>query len=173
MNQEKIGSLMKELRKEKGFTQEQLAEKFNVSSRTISRWENGRNMPDLDILIEMSDYYEIDLRELLNGERKSEDMDKELKETVLMVADYSNEEKSKLNTRMHLMFLVGFLDFLVFFIIEGLGLENTSPYEEISSFGLGVAFGMIVIGVLFTSKYALGICKFKKRILNKMDEEKQ
>ena len=77
MNQEKIGSLMKELRKEKGFTQEQLAEKFNVSSRTISRWENGRNMPDLDILIEMSDYYEIDLRELLNGERKSEDMDKE------------------------------------------------------------------------------------------------
>lgn len=173
MNQEKIGSLMKELRKEKGFTQEQLAEKFNVSSRTISRWENGRNMPDLDILIEMSDFYEIDLRELLNGERKSEDMDKELKETVLMVADYSNEEKSKLNTRMHLMFLVGFLDFLVFFIIEGLGLENTSPYEEISSFGLGVAFGMIVIGVLFTSKYALGICKLKKRILNKMDEEKQ
>lgn len=173
MNQEKIGSLMKELRKEKGFTQEQLAEKFNVSSRTISRWENGRNMPDLDILIEMSDFYEIDLRELLNGERKSEDMDKELKETVLMVADYSNEEKSKLNARMHLMFLVGFLGFLVFLIIEGLGLENTSPYEEISSFGLGVAFGMIIVGVLFTSKYALGICKFKKRILNKMDEEKQ
>ena len=50
MNQEKIGKFLKELRKKKGLTQEQIAEKFNVSNRTISRWENGNNMPDLDIL---------------------------------------------------------------------------------------------------------------------------
>ena len=81
MNQEKIGKFLKELRKQKGLTQEQIAEKFNVSNRTISRWENGNNMPDLDILIEISDYYEVDLREILNGERKSENMDKEMKET--------------------------------------------------------------------------------------------
>lgn len=55
-------------------TQEQIAEQFSVSSRTVSRWENGNNMPDLDILIEISDYYEVDLREILDGERKSEDM---------------------------------------------------------------------------------------------------
>ncbi|MCI9292491.1 MAG: helix-turn-helix transcriptional regulator, partial [Erysipelotrichaceae bacterium] len=53
MKQEKIGKFLKELRKQKGLTQEQIAEKFNVSNRTISRWENGNNMPDLDILIEI------------------------------------------------------------------------------------------------------------------------
>ena len=64
MNQVKIGEFLKELRKEKGLTQEQ----FNVSRRSVSRWETGNNMPDLDTLIEMADYYEIDLRELLDGE---------------------------------------------------------------------------------------------------------
>ena len=71
MNQIKIGEFLKELRKEKGLTQEQFAEQFNVSRRSVSRWESGNNMPDLDTLIEMADYYEIDLRELLDGERKS------------------------------------------------------------------------------------------------------
>ena len=87
MNQIKIGEFLKELRKEKGLTQEQLAEQFNVSRRSVSRWETGNNMPDLDTLIEMADYYEIDLRELLDGERKSEKMNEELKETVLKVAE--------------------------------------------------------------------------------------
>ncbi len=54
MDQVKIGNFIKELRKEKNFTQEQLAEKFNVSRRTVSRWETGSNMPDLDILIGIS-----------------------------------------------------------------------------------------------------------------------
>ena len=44
-------------------------------------------MPDLDILIEISDFYEVDLREILNGERKSENMEKEMKETVLQAVD--------------------------------------------------------------------------------------
>jgi transcriptional regulator with XRE-family HTH domain len=50
VDQKKIGWFLKELRKEKEMTQEQIAEQFNVSSRTVSRWENGYNMPDLDIL---------------------------------------------------------------------------------------------------------------------------
>ena len=72
MDQKKIGVFLKELRKEKELTQEQLAEIVQVSNRTVSRWENGNNMPDLDILIELSDFYEVELREILDGERKSE-----------------------------------------------------------------------------------------------------
>ncbi|WP_330572288.1 helix-turn-helix domain-containing protein [Petralouisia muris] len=102
MNQEKIGKFLKELRKQKGLTQEQIAEKFHVSNRTISRWENGNNMPDLDILIELSDYYEVDLREILNGERKSGNMDKEMKETVLGAADYTNTEAERYNRRVRI-----------------------------------------------------------------------
>lgn len=101
MNQIKIGEFLKELRKEKGLTQEQFAEKLNVSRRTVSRWETGNNLPDLDVLIEMADYYEVDLRELLDGERKSEEMNKEMEETVLKVADYSNEEKNRLMKNLH------------------------------------------------------------------------
>ena len=70
----KIGSMLQELRKEKGMTQEQLAEQLSVARRTVSRWETGSNMPDLDILIELSDLYDVDLREILSGERKSEKM---------------------------------------------------------------------------------------------------
>ncbi len=92
MNQEKIGKFLKELRKQKGLTQEHVAEKLNVSNRTISRWENRNNMLGLDILIEISDFYEVDLREILNGERKSENMDIEIKETVLRAVNYTNTE---------------------------------------------------------------------------------
>ena len=84
----KIGSMLQKLRKEKGMTQEQLAEKLGVARRTISRWETGSNMPDLDVLIELSDFYAVDLREILSGERKSEQMNEEMKETVLQVAEY-------------------------------------------------------------------------------------
>ena len=71
MDQKKIGSFLKELRKEKGLTQEQLAELVYVSDRTVSRWETGSNLPSLDILIRISDYYNVELSEILDGERKS------------------------------------------------------------------------------------------------------
>ena len=55
MDQIKIGAFIKELRKEKGLTQEQLAEKLNVSGRTVCRWETGTNMPDISLLTSMAD----------------------------------------------------------------------------------------------------------------------
>lgn len=163
----KIGSFLQELRKEKGLTQEQLAEQLNVARRTVSRWETGYNTPDLDILIELADFYAVDLRELLNGERKSERMNEELKETVLQVADYSNGEKERLLFRMHWLFVAGLLGFIIFLIITALGLNETAPYEAIGSFGLGAAFGMIILGVIFTSRYATKIRDFKRRLLIK------
>ena len=71
MNQQKMGAFLKRLRNEKNLTQEQFAEKFNTTRRSVSRWETGYNLPDIDILIEMSDFYGIDLREILDGERKN------------------------------------------------------------------------------------------------------
>ena len=82
MNQQRTGEFLKHLRKNKGLTQEQLADHFFVSSRTVSRWETGSNMPDLDMLIELADFYDVDLREIIDGERKSENMNIEEKETI-------------------------------------------------------------------------------------------
>ena len=62
MDQQKIGQFLRECRKEKGITQEQLAEMLGVTNRSVSRWENGSNLPDLDILIEMADYYDVYLK---------------------------------------------------------------------------------------------------------------
>jgi transcriptional regulator with XRE-family HTH domain len=167
MDQIKIGRYLQELRKEKGLTQEQLADKVCVARRTVSRWETGSNLPDLDILIELSDLYGVGLRELLDGERKSEDMNKEMEETVLKVAEYSNEEKSRFLRRLHYMFIAWFIGFVLFTVISIMGLENTSPYEAIGSFGLGIAFGMVIIGMIFTSRYAGKIREFKMRLLHR------
>jgi len=96
MDQTKIGAFLKELRKEKGLTQEQLAEKTGVSSRTVSRWETGSNMPDICLLVELADFYEVDLRELINGERKSEMAMEETRDVLAEVAEYTDAEKKKL-----------------------------------------------------------------------------
>lgn len=114
MDQKKIGSLLKELRTQKGLTQEQLAEKLNVTNRTVSRWENGNNMPDLSIIVELADFYDINIRDLLNGERKSETMDKDLKETLDIVAEYSAAEKKKMKIDIYIYLAVSiFMGILV------------------------------------------------------------
>jgi len=94
VNPKEIGAFLKQLRNEKGITQERLAEILGVSGRTVSRWETGTNLPDLSILVEISEYYDVEIKEILNGERKSENMDNELKETLLKVADYNELEKA-------------------------------------------------------------------------------
>ena len=89
----KIGNFLRQLRTEKGMTQEDLAEKFGVSSRSVSRWENGNTMPELGILVELADFYDVDIKEMIDGDRESKIMEKEAKETLLRVAEYSKEEK--------------------------------------------------------------------------------
>ena len=74
MDQKKTGYFLKQLRNEKKLTQEQLAEKFQITSRTVSRWETGSNMPDISMLLELADFYEVDIREIIDGKRKSEQM---------------------------------------------------------------------------------------------------
>ena len=94
MDTKKIGAFLKQCRKEKNLTQEQLAEKFEVSARTVSRWETGINMPDLSILVQLAEYYDVEMRELLDGER-SQTMNKEMKETLDKVAGYEEWVKQK------------------------------------------------------------------------------
>lgn len=161
MNQTKIGIFFRELRKEKGLTQEQLAERFGVSRRTVSRWETGSNMPDLDILIEIADYYEVELRELLDGERKDERMDKELEETVLKVADYSNEVKQRITRNMHVLFIGGLVAAIVHMIL----MFTDHADNFFGGFCQGITLGMMIVGVIMTSKYAAKIRLCKRKFL--------
>lgn len=161
VNQKKIGNFIKELRREEGFTQEQFAEKFSVSRRTVSRWETGSNLPDLDILIEMADHFNVDLRELLDGERKAEKMDKDLEETVLKVADYSNEEKNKITKRMHRLFIAGLIAAIIYMVL----FFTDRADNFLGGFCLGITFGMMIVGVIITSRYAAKIHECKYRMM--------
>ena len=73
MEQEKIGKLIAVKRKEKGLTQEQLAEKLGVTNKAVSKWETGKGMPDLAIIQELSKILGITVSTLLNGEESKED----------------------------------------------------------------------------------------------------
>ncbi len=167
MNQEKIGSFLKELRKQKGLTQEQLAEKCNVSNRTVSRWENGNNMPDLDLLIELSDYYEVDLREILNGERKSENMDNEMKETVLQAVDYTNTEAERYQKRVRICNAIAMLLIAAYTIVKDTNLYHYPAVVNAAEFAQGAAIGMLLVGIIFSSRYGARVRAFKQRLLKK------
>ncbi len=92
VDQIKIGAFLKELRKKTGLTQEQLAEKLSVSSRTVSRWETGSNMPDIGMLVEIADLYGVSIPEIIAGERKSEIMNQETRDTAMAMAEYGRNE---------------------------------------------------------------------------------
>lgn len=123
MDPKKIGNFLKALRREKGITQEQLGEMLGVSGRTVSRWETGVNMPDLGVLIELSEYYETDIKEILDGERRRGDMDKEMKETLIKVADYNEMERGKAmkagNTAFGIMFFLCAFFIVIQLILTG------------------------------------------------------
>ena len=116
MDTKKIGAFLKQCRKEKNLTQEQLAEKFGVSARTVSRWETGINMPDLSILVQLAEYYDVEMRELLDGER-SQTMNKEMKETLDKVAVYEEWVKQKAlkagNLAFASMFVISVLPIII------------------------------------------------------------
>ena len=117
MDTKKIGAFLKQCRKENNLTQEQLAEKFGVSARTVSRWETGSNMPDLSIPVELADYYDIEIKELLDGERSST-MNKEMKETLNKVADNEEWVKQKALKAENLAFASMFLISIGVIIIQ-------------------------------------------------------
>lgn len=167
MDQQKIGRFLKNLRREKGLTQEALAEQLGVTGRSVSRWETGSNLPDLSLLIEIADLYEVELREILDGERIRKDMNKEIEETARKVADYSDMEKERLTRRVHYLFVFAVLCFIVFMGLDALGLAQAGVTEIIASIALGFVFGMLLVGALFTSRLYPRIRQFKQKLLRR------
>ena len=109
-------------------SQEQLAEMLGVTNRSVSRWENGSNLPDLDILIEMADYYDVELTK-----------------------------------RMHLLFIGGFVAAVTYMIL----LFTDRSDNFLGGMCLGITFGMMIVGVLMTSKYAAKIRTYKRKLLHR------
>lgn len=123
MDQQKIGTFLKQLRQERQLTQETLAEIMCVTNRSVSRWENGVNLPDLPTLIQLADFYGVELRELLDGERKPDAMNtpetkSATEETARKVADYSNDVMEKVTHRFHYMYLISIATVLIYLVMN-------------------------------------------------------
>ena len=76
MDQEKIGNLLKKIRKENNLTQEKFAEKLGVTPQAVSKWENAKNIPDISVLKEIKKLYNIDLDSILDGESNKKKFNK-------------------------------------------------------------------------------------------------
>ncbi len=131
----KIGKFIAKKRKEKKLTQEKLAEKLGVTSKTISRWENGNYMPDISLLKPLSEELDVTLNDLLSGEEvDKEHYQEKLEENIISTIDYTNKkvyEKNKIIAEILIFFGLG-LTFTAFTIFP-----SESSWSSIySMFGL-------------------------------------
>lgn len=168
MDLQKMGLFLKDLRK-KGLTQEELAEKFYVSSRSISRWERGSNMPDIEVLLDLADFYGVDLVEILNGSRRSE-MKNEERERNIKVAEYEKENNNIFLKLLRIFLLVSFLGSVLGYFLEKLTPSLTGKTLDLVEFVLGFFQGFTMAFLLLGLLYSFGI--FKSDFFKKFKGEK-
>lgn len=119
MNQIKIGEFILDCRKEKGLTQEQLAEKLNVSSKSISRWENGNTMPDYSLLKGLCNELNINVNELLSGEKiKENDYMNKSEENLVNLRKQIDERKKVLTIISYVILSIIIIAFILNIILN-------------------------------------------------------
>ena len=141
MNQTAIGSYISKKRREKNLTQEQLAEKLGVSNKTISKWENGKCMPDYSIIEQVCRELSVTLPELMDGEDAAEDS----------VRVYDDEQILDLLRRTQELerqkgVLCGFV--LIVLGIASSALSRTTGGTDVQDFLSGILMGLSVAEIL-------------------------
>ncbi len=112
MNQEKIGKFISECRKNKKLTQSELADKLGVSDKSVSKWENGRCMPDLSLFKPLCEELNITINELLSGEKlDKKEYQNKLEENIVNIVNY-NDKKSDVLGYMIFSF-IGIISFII------------------------------------------------------------
>ena len=156
MNQEKIGKFIAQCRKEKKMTQSELAEKLNVTDRSVSNWENGRNMPDLSLFKPICDELGVTINELLSGERlKKEKYQEKFEENIINTIDYSTRKINFVRNNLGIVL-----------VIIGILLSFTAMTMFVSESSWGSIYSVLgsiisLIGVSkLTKKY-----KYSKRLI--------
>lgn len=156
MDQEKIGKFIAERRKLKKFTQSELAEKLGVTDRSVSNWENGKNMPDLSLFKPICELLDISINELLSGEIISSDKyQKKFEENIVNTIDYSTKKINKYNN------VIGLL-LIIFGLFISMSAIMIFPSE--SSWGSIYSVFGVMIFVIGISKLTKHI-KYYKRLL--------
>lgn len=109
MNQEKIGKFIAECRKSKNLTQSKLAEYLGVTDRSVSNWENGKNMPDLSLFKPLCEILDITINELLSGEKlEKEDYQEKFEENIVNTISHT-DKKNKYISKISVLFGFGII----------------------------------------------------------------
>lgn len=115
MDQEKIGKFIASCRKDMGLTQAALAEKLGITDRAVSKWENGKSMPDASIMLELCGILQITVNELLSGERLDmEDYKKMAEENLLQLQKQEELNNKKL---LSLEVVIGYTSTISFMVL--------------------------------------------------------
>ena len=131
MTDNKTGAFISKLRKEKGLTQVQLAEKLNVTDKAVSRWETGKGMPESTLLIPLADTLGITVNELLTGEKISEETFTQKSDNNLVEAVQKTEVAVKKGKTIKIFLIVAviFCVFSISFLIKTvIDKQNTVTY---------------------------------------------
>lgn len=129
MNQEKIGMFIAKCRKEKGLTQSVLGEKLGISAKAVSKWENGKSMPDISIMKDLCEILGITLNELFAGEKiKDKDIQKKSENNLLNLLKINNIIKNKKKTFILVTLIL--LILLIFIIGKMLLVEYGFIYDD-------------------------------------------
>ena len=132
MDQEKIGKFILKLRKEKKMTQQELADKIGVTDRAISKWENGRGMPDLSLMKPLCDELGISINELISGEKinKKEYQDR-FEENIFNAINYSQKQIKKTRNKYVIIIGVIFLFLIVLATLFGIDINRMKNNEPV------------------------------------------
>lgn len=133
--------------------QEELAEILNVSGRTVSRWETGRNLPDISLLTTISDIYKVDVREIIEGERAGEKKD-EIKEVTSKMAEYAVAEKNRMSGIIQIMEFIGVI-FLTLAVILQCVFYSSGILNAVALIASMISLVIMVVITL----YVVGILK--------------
>lgn len=156
MNQEKIGKFILECRKEQKLTQAELAEKLGVTDKSVSNWENGRNMPDLSLFKTLCENLDISINDLISGERvPREKYQEKLEENIISTIDYTNKKVSEKNN------LIGII-LIIFGIV--LAITAMTIFKSESSWGSVYSILGAIVSLVGVSKFTKKL-NYKKRLL--------
>lgn len=132
MNQQKLGNFISKLRKEKGLTQQDLANELNLTDKAISKWERGLSCPDISLLIPLSEILEVSVNELLLGEKLNNNItkssaDKSTKEAIkISINELTRNKKKNKLLKYSLLILI----FIIFIIITFQVIRNYNEKLE-------------------------------------------
>lgn len=139
MDQIKIGKFIAVMRKELHLTQKQLAEKLNISDKTVSKWECGKGLPEVSLMMPLCEILKINVNELLSGERLSNDNYHEKAEENVMNLIKEKEESRK---KIIIATIIALLTTSVLFVCVMIA-DYTNELSTLIK-GLLISFGVIV-----------------------------